>query len=121
MKKFMHFCLYERQRIERYFKRKKSFRFIANKLDRSVGSIFEEVKLNSVRGTYIAKKAHFKAYRKRWRSKIQCMKIALDPDLKKFVIDSMVNENQSPEGISGRLKNVKKEIQYASSKAIYNF
>ena len=117
----MHFCLYERQRIERYFKRKKSFRFIANKLDRSVGSIFEEVKLNSVRGTYIAKKAHFKAYRKRWRSKIQCMKIALDPDLKKFVIDSMVNENQSPEGISGRLKNVKKEIQYASSKAIYNF
>jgi IS30 family transposase len=117
----MHFCLHERQRIERYSKRKKSFRFIANKLDRSVGSIFDEVKSNSVNGKYIAKKAHFKAYQKRWRSKLQCMKVALDPDLKKFVIDSMTNENQSPEGISGRLKNVKKEIQYASSKAIYNF
>lgn len=117
----MHFCLYERQRIEKYLKQKKSFRFIANKLDRSVGSVFEEVKSNSVKGVYTAKKTHFKAYQKRWRSKLQCMKVSMDPDLKKFVIDSMVNENQSPEGISGRLKNVEKGIQYASPKAIYNF
>lgn len=121
MKKFVHICLYERQRIEKYLKQKRSFRFIANKLDRGVGSVFEEVKSNSVNGVYDAKKANLKAYRKRWRSKLQCMKIALDPNLKKFVIDSMTNEHQSPEGISGRLKKVETKIQYASSKAIYNF
>src|SRR3990167_4457651 len=49
------------------------------------------------------------------------MKVAMDPLLKKFVIDSMTNENQSPEGISGRLKNIEQNIQYASTKAIYNF
>jgi IS30 family transposase len=49
------------------------------------------------------------------------MKVNQDADLKKFVIDSMTNDDQSPEGISGRLKGVEKSIQYASPKAIYNF
>ena len=121
MKKFRHFCLYERQRIERYLRAKKARRFIANKLDRSISSIQDEIKGNSVRGAYSAKKADFKAYQKRWRSKVQCMKIAMDPKLKKFVIDAMTNDNQSPSGISGRLKHVQTDIQYASPKAIYNF
>lgn len=121
MKTFSHFCLYERQRIERYLNKGKSRRFIAYKLDRSVSSISDEINENSVNGIYDAKKADFKAYQKRWRSKTQCMKVNQDPVLKKFVIDSMTNEDQSPEGISGRLKEVEKSIQYASPKAIYNF
>lgn len=121
MKAFKHFCLYERQRIERYLKAGRSRRFIAEKLDRSVSSISDEINGNSVRGFYDAKKAERKAYQKRWRSKIQCLKVAVDPALKKFVIDSMTRDDQSPEGISGRLKKVEKKIQYASSKAIYNF
>ena len=121
MSEFKHLNLYERQRIERYRKEKRSRRFIAGKLDRSVSSISDEINGNSVWGRYSAKKAHFKAYQKRWGSKIQCMKVAMDPLLKKFVIDSMTNENQSPEGISGRLKNIEQNIQYASTKAIYNF
>src|SRR3989344_5910771 len=104
MSEFKHLNLYERQRIERYRKEKRSRRFIAGKLDRIVSSISDEINGNSVWGRYSAKKAHFKAYQKRWGSKIQCMKVAMDPLLKKFVIDSMTNENQSPEGISGRLK-----------------
>jgi IS30 family transposase len=121
MRKFSHFCLYERKRVQRYLRKKKSIRFIAGKLDRSVSSVSDEVKENSVNGVYNAEKANFKAYQKRWRSKVQCMKINIDPELKKFVIDSMTNEDQSPEGISGRLKHVEKKFQYASSKAIYNF
>ncbi len=121
MKTFKHFCLYERQRIEKYTRARKSRRFIADKLDRSVSSVSDEIKGNSVRGIYTAKKADVKAYQKRWRSKVQCMKVAMDPQLKKFVTDSMTNDDQSPEGISGRLKNVEKNLQYASTKAIYNF
>lgn len=121
MKNFSHFCLYERQRIERYLKKKRSRRFIAYKLDRSVSSVSDEINLNSVRGVYDAKKAHFKAYQKRWRSKTQCMKVNQDSVLKKFVIESMINNDQSPACMSGRLKNVEKNIQYASTKAIYNF
>lgn len=121
MNKFKHLNLYERQRIEKYIRHGKGVRFIANKLDRGVSSISEEIKFNSVNDVYNAKKANFKAYQRRWRSKTQCMKVNLDPDLKKFVINSMEQDHQSPEGISGRLKNVEKGIQYASPKAIYNF
>lgn len=114
-------CLYERQRIERCLKKKRSRRFIAYKLDRGVSSISDEINGNMVNGVYNAKKAHFKAYQKRWRSKTQCMKVNQDADLKKFVIDSMTNDHQSPAGISGRLKEVETDLQYASTKAIYNF
>lgn len=121
MKNFSHFCLYERQRIESYLEKKRSRRFIASKLDRSVSSTSDEIRANSVHGVYDAKKANFKAYQKRWRSKVQCMKVNMNPVLKKFVIDSMTNNDQSPEGISGRLKNVSDDMPYASTKAIYNF
>lgn len=120
MSEFTHFCLYERQRIEKYLRGGKSRRFIAGKLDRSVSSISDEVNGNSVRGIYTAKKADFKAYQKRWRSKLQCMKVAMDPELKKFVTLCMTKDDQSPAGISGRLgRGI--GLQYASTKAIYNF
>lgn len=121
MNEFKHLSLYERQRIEKYIRQKKSLRFIAGKLGRSVSSISDEIKNNSTDGVYDAKKADHKAYVKRWQSKTQCMKVAMDPDLKKFVLESMKNDDQSPEGISGRLKHVRTDIQYASTKAIYNF
>lgn len=121
MKTFAHFCLYERQRIERYLKKRRSRRFIASKLDRSVSSVSDEINVNSVNGVYIAEKADHKAYVKRWRSKQQCLKISQDIDLKKFVIKAMTDDDQSPQGISGRLKCVEKDLQYASTKAIYHF
>src|SRR3990167_4354187 len=48
------------------------------------------------------------------------MKIALDPVLKNFVTENILDD-QSPEGISGRLKEVRSDLQYASTKAIYKF
>lgn len=120
MSEFTHICLYERQRIEKYLRGGKSRRFTAGKLDRSVSSVSDEVNGNSVRGIYTAKKADFKAYQKRWRSKLQCMKVSMDPELKKFVTLCMTNDDQSPAGISGRLR-CGIGLQYASTKAIYNF
>ena len=115
-----HFCLYERQRIERYLKKKRSLQFIADKLERSKSSIFDEIKNNSVNGIYDAKKAHQKAYAKRKYSKVQTMKVVTDPQLREFVESGMEND-QTPAGMSGRLKHIETDKQYASAKAIYRF
>lgn len=50
MNKFNHFNLSERKRIERYLRKEKSLREIARILDRSVSSISDEIKWNSVNG-----------------------------------------------------------------------
>ncbi len=120
MEKFKHLSNYERQRIERYLREKKSLRFIASKLGRSLSAISDEIRLNSVNGIYNADKASHKAYARRKYSKVQCLKVAMDDDLREFVVGNILDD-QSPEGISGRLKNVELELPYASFKAIYKF
>lgn len=120
MKEFKHFDLKEREKIEKFFRKKKSLRWIAWALDRSVSSVSDEIKNNSVKGRYEARKAEHKAYVKRQASKRDCLKVAMDARLKKFVIEN-IQEDQSPEGISGRLKHIEKGIKYASGKAIYKF
>lgn len=120
MSEFKHLCLYDRQRIERYLRQGKSLNFIARKLGRSVSSISDEIKLNSTNGIYNAKKAHEKARLRKRMRKLQCMKVSMDTKLKSFVIEN-ISEHQSPEGISGRLKNIRTDLQYASTKAIYKF
>jgi len=120
MKEFKHFDLKEREKIEKFLRKGKSLRWIAWALDRSVSSVSDEVKNNSVHGIYDAKKAEHKAYVKRQESKRDCLKVAMDVKLQEFVIKN-IEDDQSPEGISGRLKNVEKEIKYASGKAIYKF
>ena len=120
MREFNHFNLGERKRIERYLKQGKSLREMARILDRRVSSISDEIKNNSVNGLYDAKKAHHKALVKREKSKRDCLKVAMNAELQKFVVDNMLDD-QSPEGISGRLKYVEKGIEYASGKAIYKF
>ena len=120
MKEFKHLDLKEREKIARFLKKKKSLRWISRTLDRSVSSVSDEIKNNSVKGRYNARKANHKAYVKRETSKRDCLKVAMDVSLKKFVIEN-IKDDQSPEGISGRLKNVEKGIKYASGKAIYKF
>lgn len=120
MENYSHFCLYERQRIERCLGNKKSLRFIAGKLERSVSSISEEIRENSVNGVYDAKKAHHKASVRRKNSKIQSMKVVRDSNLREFV-ETHIKDDQSPEGISGRIKNVEKGLPCVSPKAIYKF
>ena len=120
MKEFKHFDLSEREKIEKFLRKGKSLRFISRALDRSVSSVSDEIKNNSVKGRYTAKKADHKAYVKRETSKRDCLKVAMDVNLKKFVIEN-IKDDQSPEGISGRLKHIEKGIKYASGKAIYKF
>jgi len=120
MENFKHFCFFERKRIERFLQQKVSLRWIASKLGRSLSSVSDEIRINSVHGEYNAKKAEAKARVRRQNSKLQCMKVAMDPDLKNFVIENILDD-QSPEGISGRLKEVRKDLRYASTKAIYKF
>lgn len=120
MKEFKHFDLKEREKIEKFLIKGKSLRWIAWALDRNVSSLSYEIKQNSVRGRYTAKKAEHKAYYKRQESKRDCLKVAMDVNLKKFVIEN-IKDDQSPEGISGRLKYIEKGIKYASGKAIYKF
>lgn len=116
----MHFDFCERRKIETFLKQEKSLRWIAGALGRSVSSVSEEIKRNKVKERYTAEKADHKAYVKRKYSKMQCMKVAVDVQLRKFVTENLMND-QSPEGISGRIKEVEKDVQYASTKAIYKF
>lgn len=120
MKGFKHFDLKEREKIEKFLRKGKSLRWIAWALDRNVSSVSYEIKQNKVKGRYTAKKAEHKAYVKRQTSKRDCLKVAMDVSLKKFVIEN-ITADQSPEGISGRLKHIEKKIKYASGKAIYKF
>lgn len=120
MKGFIHISKRERQRIEQWLKQEKSLRWIAGKLGRSISSISDEIRLNSVDGFYDAKKANHKAYVKRKYSKIQCLKVSKDPELRTYVTEN-IEADQSPEGISGRLKYVETDLEYASTKAIYKF
>lgn len=120
MSKFKHFDLSEREKIERFLRKGKSLRWMASALGRSASGVSDEIKNNSVKGGYSAKKANHKAYAKRWASKRDCLKVAMDSSLKKFVIEN-IKDDQSPEGVSGRLKHFEKGIKYASFKAIYKF
>jgi transposase, IS30 family len=110
----------ERRRIERALKARKSFRKIAQALDRSVSAISEEVRRGGGRTQYRADRAQAKARRTRKNSKIQCMKVAMDPVLKEYVLKKL-RQKWSPELIAGRLKHHEQEITYASGKAIYKF
>ena len=120
MKTYLHLCLAERQKIERFLNNGKSLRAIASILSRGVSSISNEIKIGRVNGIYEAKKAEAKSVLKRRESKLQCFKVAMDAKLQKFVTEG-IKDHQSPEGISGRLKAVEKGIQYASPKAVYKF
>ena len=120
MEKFKHFSHFDRQRIQQFLRYGRSQRFIAGKLGRSVSSVSDEIKRNTVSGRYSAEKADHKAYVRRKNSKQDCLKVAMDVKLKKFVKDN-IKDDQSPEGIAGRLREVQTDLQYASPKAIYKF
>jgi IS30 family transposase len=117
---YTHIDEKERRRIERALQVGKSFRKIAKALDRSVSNIAREVNRGGGRTKYRANRAQDRAVRTRKNSKVQCMKVALNPVLKGYVLKKL-KKKWSPELIAGRLKNHDKTIAYASHKAIYKF
>jgi len=118
MKKYTHLCDEERFVIEKLLGAALHIRYIAAVLSRSPNTVSREIFRNSVDGIYTAKKADHKAYATRWRSKQDCLKVALDAFLTRFVTEKL-QKKWSPKQISGCLK-----LEYGitcSAKAIYKF
>jgi IS30 family transposase len=97
-----------------------SLRNIAVALNRSVSTISDEIKRNSVKGRYDPSKADHKAYARRQQSKYQGMHIVGDKEMKKFV-DVSLYDDLSPQAISGRLKAKEKDILGISKNSIYRY
>ena len=117
---YTHIDENERRRIERAVESGKGVREIARMIGRSPGTVSEELRRNSISKKYSRQGAQAKATLRRKRSKLQCLKVAMDPELKKFVTEN-IERDQSPEAIAGRLKNVEMRMPCASTKAIYKF
>lgn len=117
-KKFSHLSFEERFVVEKLFVARVKLREIARFLLRSPNTVSREINKNSVSGIYLAKKANHRAYWKRWRSKRQCLKVAMDRFLCRFV-EQKLREKWSPEQISGYLK-LEMGIK-CSAKCIYKF
>jgi IS30 family transposase len=108
----------ERFVIEKLLAAHTRIREIAEILDRSPNTIAREITRNAVNGEYTAEKADHKAYATRWRVKRDCMKVAVDSFLTRFVTEKL-EKRWSPKQISGHLK-----VEYrltCSAKAIYKF
>jgi IS30 family transposase len=118
MKTYTHLKFEERFVIEKLYGGGSMVRQIAQFLGRSPNTISHEIKRNSVHGIYTAEKADHKAYATRWRSKTQCLKVAMDSFLTIFVFEK-IEKKWSPNQISGYLK---RELGITcSDKAIYKF
>ncbi len=116
--KYRHLSFEERFLIDRLHRAMVAIREIAKFLKRSPNTISREINKNSTKGEYEAQKANKKARFKRWRSKRQCLKVAMDRFLLRFVEEKLRNK-WSPEQISGYLKT---ELRIrCSTKAIYKF
>ena len=120
MKTYTHLKFEERFVIEKLWNGGTIVREIAVFLGRSPNTISHEIRKNSVKGTYTAAKAEQKAHAKRWRAKRQCLKVAMNTFLIRFVEERIQKPYRwSPKQISGYLK---KELSITcSGKAIYKF
>jgi len=117
-KSYIHLSFEERFTIEKLVHTNVSTRGIAKVLGRSPNTIGREIQSHGTRESYCAKKANHRAYLKRWRSKRQCLKVAMDSFLARFV-ERKLREKWSPQQISGFL-----DREYnitCSDKAIYKF
>jgi transposase, IS30 family len=120
MKTYRHLSFEERFVIEKLWTGCSLVRDIAVYLGRSPNTISRELKKNMVNGIYDAKKAQVKVNQRRWRAKQQCLKVALDSYLVRFVEERIQKPYRwSPKQISGYLKT---ELGITcSAKAIYKF
>jgi IS30 family transposase len=121
--KTTHLTYEDRVTIEALLRDKRSYQHIATNLTRGKSTIAEEVKRNGGKKKYRAKKAHARAYRKQYRKKRSCNKVATSRFLTRFVEKSL-RLGWSPERITSRLRFLKtkrNEIEYASAKSIRKY
>ena len=117
---YSHISKSERLEISILLNKGYSIRSIGKALNRSPGTISDEIKRNKVDGRYDPKKANHKAYVKRKYSKHQGMKVANNKELRDYVENRLIND-WSPEQISGRIKEIDKHIKYVGKDGIYKF
>src|SRR3989344_8811550 len=113
-----HVTAAERFFIETCLRAGDSYREIARHLPRGLSTISEEVSENGGRDGYDAKKAHQRAYLKQHWKKRDCLVVAMNPFLAKFV-EEKLRKRWSPERIAGYL--AKNQHTCASPKAIRKF
>lgn len=100
-----------------------SLRNIAKEICRSVSTVSEEVKRNSVNGIYNGNKAEHKSKVRRSNAKFQGMKIVTSKELRKQV-DTLLYDDISPDNTSGRVKkklgvDISKNSIYRYIKSVY--
>src|SRR4030042_5198322 len=110
----------DRLEIAILLKKNYSLRDIGAALGRSVSTISDELKRNSVKGEYAPDKAQHKAYVKRLNASYRGKSIVDNSGLRKFVEEKLL-EGRSPESISGRLKNHRMDLPYVSKDTIYRY
>lgn len=116
--KYTHLKFEERFAIEKLVSGDVPIREVALFLGRSPNTISRELTKNMVNGVYDAKKAQLKMSQRRWRAKRQCLKVAMDSFLVRFVEGSL-EKKWTPKGISGYLRT---ELGITcSAKAIYKY
>ena len=110
----------EQSEIAILLKKGYSHRAIAETLDCWQSTISREIKRNSVKGNYDARKAKQKKRVRRTQSKYQGMKVREKPELQRFIIRKL-KTGWTPEEIAGRLKTKRKDLPYISAKGIYKW
>lgn len=107
----------ERVSIATLTERGESIRSIARVLRRSPNTIARELREKRVRGTYVPKKAQHKTYWRRYRSKRNCMRVAMSTELTDLVREKLPIR-WSPERIAGYA--TRRGIP-VSKKAVYRY
>ncbi len=102
MKNYQHISKIERREVSILLNKGYSVSEIGRELGRHKGSIYREVRRNTVAGSYCSSKAQHKAYVRRKYAKYQAMRIINDMKLRDY-IDTHLRLQWSPEQIAGRL------------------
>lgn len=118
--KFAHFSFEERVKIEAYLDEGWSGREIARKIRRPKSSVADEIKRNTKRGEYSAKKARFSAYLRYYRARHQHLKVVTHDGLRSFVQEK-IRRFWSPEMIAGRITYVETQLPSVGKDAVYAF
>lgn len=89
-------------------------------MGRSISTLVDEVKRNSVKGLYDSRKAIHRARVRRQEAKYQGMIIAEDRELQTHV-EAGLYDDLSPEAIAGQIKNRRKRLKSVSKDSIRRY
>lgn len=118
-KKFNGLSNDERNEIEILRNKDYAIREIARVIGRSPNTVSYEIKVNSVNGKYVAKKAREKARVSRRSRRYQQFKIEKNKALKDYVVTGL-SKHWNPDEISGSMKKTNQPF-YVSKSQIYDW